>query len=53
MTEDAERIAAIICETNTDDRGDLLLQVAEILRSHAQGCTASLFEAIGKVYNGQ
>lgn len=52
MTEDAERIANIIMDTNTDDRGDLLLQVAAILRSNEQGYTASLFRTIGNIYNG-
>lgn len=52
MTEDAERIANIIMDTNTDDRGDLLLQVSDILRANSQGYTAALFKSIGDIYNG-
>jgi hypothetical protein len=51
MTEDAERIADIICGTDATDRGALLVQVAEILRDNAQDYTARLFELLGEMYD--
>lgn len=51
MTEDAERIATILSDTNTVDRGDLLLQVAEILTSRKHFYTASVIRHAGELYN--
>ena len=39
----AETIARLVQETNTDTRGDLLLEVSQLLKRQAQGFTASVF----------
>ena len=53
MTEDAERIADIIRDTLYTDRGDLLLQVAAILREEGHCAhTASVLQAAGDSLNG-
>lgn len=40
----AEKIARLVIETNTDTRGEVLLEVAGILRNNGQGFTASVFQ---------
>lgn len=46
LENEARSIAAIIAETQVDQRGDLLMRVAQHLKRHSQGFSAGLFGSI-------
>lgn len=46
----AEKIATYIARTNFDRRGDLLLEVAKILKGNGQAYTAKLLAAVASEY---
>lgn len=46
----AEKIATFIARTNSDNRGDLLLEVAKILKGNGQAYTAKLLAAVASEY---
>lgn len=50
MKEDAKLITRIIKEAATEERGELLLLVAEGLKKEGQGYTSSLFAKIALEY---
>ena len=50
IKEKARAICAVIKATDTDDRGLLLIEVADQLTLDAQGFTAELFRIIGTRY---
>ena len=50
IKEKARAICAVIRATDTDDRGILLLEIADQLTLDAQGFTAELFRIIGTRY---
>lgn len=47
----AEDIARKILETEVDDRGDLLVMIADELDKSSQYYTSSLIRSAGRVYN--
>lgn len=50
LAYDAENIANIVSRTKTEERGDLLQSVADVLIIQNQFYTATLFEEAAKVY---
>ena len=48
---DAQKIAAILKNTDSEVRGDLLYEVADVLESLSQGFTASLIRDAARIYN--
>ena len=50
MKDKAKQIADIIIDTNTNDRGQLLRDIATELYTRSQGFTASLFKEIAETY---
>lgn len=51
LNRHAREIVGAIAKIDTDYRGDLLLEIADVLRDSAQYYTGNLFEAIGNAYN--
>jgi len=47
----AQKIANLVEKTNTEDRGDLLLEVAAKLEQKSQHFTSAIFYAAGNKYN--
>ena len=50
MEKQAETIAKILVDTPTENRGDLLKMVSEILISKTQGFTASVINHASRLY---
>jgi hypothetical protein len=50
MGNDALVIALAILDTDSDDRGQLFMEIADELRKRDQFYTASLFVMIAKIY---
>jgi hypothetical protein len=50
LESDANTIAAIIRKTDSDNRGDLIYMVAQVLQTHGQNYTASLLGGAAKIY---
>lgn len=46
IAHDAEKIADIVCATDTDDRADLFHSVYLILKMKSQNFTAELFDGM-------
>jgi hypothetical protein len=51
LENEARSIAAMICETQVDQRGELFLRVAFHLKKHTQGFQSKLFTQLA-VQNG-
>jgi hypothetical protein len=53
MRDDAEKIANLVMQTSTDNRGELLMQVAIILQTNFQSYTSGVFHRAAVDYSYQ
>jgi len=51
IIEDAKKIAKLIAETQTEKKGDLLIEVANQLAKRTQHYTSSIIYRAGEIYN--
>ena len=49
----AARLQTIVMSVETELRGKLFLDAADLLRQNGQNYTAKLFDLIGNIYNGE